>query len=240
MTTTRLLVGGLFVAVPVLLVGGFTGLQMTFEYPDILRHPAGEVLTRFAAGGADLRAYWYLMFAASLGLVPAVVGLAVMFWKTSPLAAALGATFGVLAGLVQALGLLRWTVLVPALAQSYTAPGATELDQALAANAFEVANAYLGMGVGEHVGYILTALFTVAATLLIARSWPAMAWAGAAVAIGVAAGALEVFGVPGVGAINAVAYMAWALWAIVLGALILRRGEPAVLPTTGPAAAIGA
>ena len=34
------------------LVGGFTGLQMTFEYPDILRHTAGEVLTRFAAGGA--------------------------------------------------------------------------------------------------------------------------------------------------------------------------------------------
>ena len=52
MTSLRLVTGGLFVAVPLLLVGGFTGLQMTFEYPDILRHTAGEVLTR-------LSDYWY-------------------------------------------------------------------------------------------------------------------------------------------------------------------------------------
>ena len=141
MTNARLITGGLLVAVPLVLVAGFTGLQMTFEYPDILRHPAGEVLTRFAAGGADLHLYWYAMFIAAIGFIPAAIGLAVLNWKASPFAAALVGGFGVLAGLVQALGLLRWTVLVPMLAASYTAPGATELDKALAASAFDTANA---------------------------------------------------------------------------------------------------
>ena len=54
MTNTRLITGGLLAAVPLVLVAGFTGLQITFESPDILRHPAGDVLTKFAAGGADL------------------------------------------------------------------------------------------------------------------------------------------------------------------------------------------
>ncbi|MEO7221500.1 MAG: hypothetical protein ABIY37_03430, partial [Devosia sp.] len=78
MNTTRLVTGGLLAAVPLALVAGFTGLQMTFEYPDILRHPAGEVLTKFAAGGADLHVYWYMMFVAALALVPATIGLSLM------------------------------------------------------------------------------------------------------------------------------------------------------------------
>ncbi len=40
---------------------------MTFDYPNILRHPAGEVLTRFAAVAGDLHLYWYAMFIAASG-----------------------------------------------------------------------------------------------------------------------------------------------------------------------------
>ena len=54
MTSPRLLAGGLLVVIPVVFMAGFTGLQMTFGYPEILRHPAREVLARFAAGGVDL------------------------------------------------------------------------------------------------------------------------------------------------------------------------------------------
>lgn len=225
MNTTRLVTGSLLAAVPLILVAGFTGLQMTFEYPDILRHPAGEVLTRFAAGGADLHAYWYAMFIAAVALVPAAIGFALLNWKQSPFAASLAGGFGVLAGLLQALGLLRWTVLVPMLAADYTAPGATDLDKALAASAFDTANAYLGMGVGEHMGYLLTALFTVAIAAVIVKRWAIMAWGGVVLALGVAAGMLEVFGIGGVSAINAIAYMGWSLWAVILGLLVLRDGR---------------
>lgn len=235
MSNVRLITGGLLVAVPLVLVAGFTGLQMTFEYPDILRHPAGEVLTRFAAGGADLHVYWYAMFIAALALIPAAVGFAVMNFRDSPFAAALAGTLGVLAGLVQGLGLLRWTVLVPGLATAYTAPGATELDKALAASAFDTANAYLGMGVGEHIGYLMTALFTVAVAATLIKRWPAMAWAGVVLAAGVAFGTLELGGVPMAAIVNAIAYMGWSLWAVVLGALIVWRGRTMDVPSGLPA-----
>jgi len=58
--------GLLLVAVPVIFTAGFTGLQISFDYPDILRHPAGDVLTRFAASGPDLQAFWYAMMLAGL------------------------------------------------------------------------------------------------------------------------------------------------------------------------------
>ena len=48
---------------------------MTFEYPDILRHPAGEVLTRFAAAGPDLHLYWYAMMSAALLMIGAAIAL---------------------------------------------------------------------------------------------------------------------------------------------------------------------
>ncbi|MEQ1768537.1 MAG: DUF4386 family protein [Devosia sp.] len=223
--SVRHVTGALLVAVPLILTAGFTGLQTTFDYPSILRHPAGEVLTHFAAGGLDLHIYWYAMFFAALGLIPAAVGIALMNFKDHPFAAALAGTFGVVGGLVQSLGLLRWTVLVPGLAAAYTAPGATDLDKALATSAFDTANAYLGMGVGEHMGYLLTALFTVMVSLIIIKRWAAMAWLGFVLAAGVAFGMLELAQVPGAAMINAIAYMGWSLWAVVLGALILWRGQ---------------
>ena len=221
----RHLTGGLLVAIPLIFTAGFTGLQMTFDYPGILRHPAGEVLERFAAGGADLHAYWYLMFVAGVLLIVAAIAWAVLNFKDSPLEAALAGGFGVVAGLVQAMGLLRWTVLVPSLAATYTAPGATDLDKALAANSFDTANAYLGMGVGEHMGYLFTVLFTVMIALTIFKRWSIMAWLGLVLAAGVAVGMLEPFGVPLASMINALSFTGWSVWALVLGVLILWRGR---------------
>lgn len=57
MNNSRIVAGSLLVAIPVVFMAGFTGPQMTFGYPDILRHPAGEVLTRFASSGVDLHLY---------------------------------------------------------------------------------------------------------------------------------------------------------------------------------------
>jgi hypothetical protein len=229
------LTGALLVVVPLVFTAGFTGLQMVFDYPGILRHPAGELLNRFAAGGSDLQAYWYLMFLAGVMLIPLAIGWAVGNFREYPLEASLAGAFGAVAGLVQAMGLLRWTVLVPSLAAAYTAPGAGDLDKALATSAFDTANAYLGMGVGEHMGYLFTALFTVMVALTIFRRWSIMAWIGAVAAAGMAFGMLEPFGVPMASTINAIAFTGWSVWALVLGVLILWRGQ-----TVGAGQAIAA
>ena len=224
MNATSRTAGSLLVAVPLIFTAGFTGLQMTFEYPDILRHPAGEVLKRFAAAGADLHLYWYAMMFASLLMIGAAIVLGLHFWKRGTLLAALSIGAGVLAGLVQALGLLRWVMLVPSLAAMYVAPGATEIQQSMAVALFDAANHYIGMGVGEHLGYFFTAIWTVLASALILRTNRITAAAGMVIALGVISGMLEPFGVPLTGLINSISYTLWALWTLIFGIAIL-RGE---------------
>jgi hypothetical protein len=214
--------GTLLVAVPLIFTAGFTGLQMTFEYPDILRHPAGEVLTRFAGSGADLHAYWYAMMFAALLMTGGVIAAGLHFWKRDNLLAALSIGAGVLAGLVQALGLLRWVMLVPVLAATYVAPGVTETEKAMSVALFDAANHYLGMGVGEHLGYFFTAIWTALISGLVLRTNRIIAISGFVIALGVMSGMLEPYGVPMTGLINSISYSLWALWTLALGVVVLR------------------
>lgn len=223
MSRTRMAAGWLLILVPLVFAAGFTGLQLSFGYPDILRKPPGEVLTTFAAVGADVHLYWYLMMSASAAFIPAAIATGVEFRDFGKLAAAFSIGFGVVAGLVQALGLMRWVILIPALAASYVAPVATEFDKGFATAAFDLTNRYLGMGVGEHLGYLFTALWTLAIAVLVWRLWKPLAVVGIVLAIGVAAGMLEPFGMEWAGPVVAIAYSGWALWTLVLGVMVLRR-----------------
>jgi len=227
----RVVSGALMIAVPVVFAAGFTGLQVVFNYPDILRQPAGEVLTLFAAGGPMLHLFWYAMMAAALAFIPAALAVALLFRTTHPLLAAYSGVFGILAGLVQALGLLRWVMLVPGLSSAYIAASASDTDKAMATALFDAANRYLGMGVGEHFGYLFTALWTLALAALIWERARWLALAAIPVALAILAGMLEPFGVPMTGDINSIGFSVWALWALLLGVVLLRA------PRHGPATA---
>lgn len=227
--------GLLLIAVPLVFTAGFTGLQMTFGYPDILRHPAGEVLTRFAQSGADLHLYWYAMMAASLAMIAATIGAGLMFIKGDAFLASLSIGAGVLAGLVQAMGLLRWVILVPMLAAQYTTPGATEIDQAMATSIFDFANQYLGAGIGEHFGYFFTAIWTILMSALVFKAHRIVASAGVVIGAGVLTGMLEPFGVPMAGTIVSLSYTVWALWTLALGVVTLFDGRRSILGAVQPA-----
>lgn len=221
MTSAKAAAGPLLVAVPLVFTAGFTGLQMTFDYPDILRHPGGEVLTRFASAGVDLHIYWYAMTAAALGLIPATVAAGLHFWKRDSFLASLSIAFGALAGLVQALGLIRWVILVPGLAASYIAPGAAEADRAMAVAIFDATNLYLGLGVGEHLGYLFTGLWTLMISALLFSHRRILSLGGLVLGLAVMAGMLEPFGLAMAADINAIGYSLWALWSLVLGVMLL-------------------
>ena len=188
---------------------------MTFDYPDILRHPGGEVLTRFAAAGPDLHLYWYAMMAAAIGMIPATVAAGLHFWKRDSLLAALALTLGALAGLI------RWVVLVPGLAAAYVAPGAGDADKAMAVSIFDATNLYLGLGVGEHLGYLFTGVWTLLVSSLLFSDRRILSLAGFALSLGVMAGMLEPYGVPMAATLNAIAYSLWALWTLILGIMLM-------------------
>lgn len=214
------LAGSLLIAAPLIFTGAFTYLQVVFEYPDILREPPAKVLGLFAAGGSPLLAAWYALLAAALLFIPAVVLFYRVIQARTGVQPWLGTIFGVLAGLVQAVGFLRWVFVVPYLAQAYHTSDATAATRATITVTFEVLNRYLGMGVGEHLGYLFTALWTIliAAALMQTRLLPR--WFGAVgvlLGVGILVGVLEPFGVPITGPVNALSYLLWAIWLVGLG-----------------------
>jgi len=57
--STQTLAGGFLIAVPLGFNAAFALLAARFDYPDILRRPTPEVLTRFSAGGTGLLLLWW-------------------------------------------------------------------------------------------------------------------------------------------------------------------------------------
>jgi hypothetical protein len=91
-------------------------------------------------------------------------------------------------------------------------------------------NRFLGVGIGEHLGYLLTGLWTVLAAASILSSAVLPGWLGLlGLPIGVAllVGSLEFVGPSEkggwalAGTIVPIAYIAWSLWLIALGVFLL-------------------
>jgi hypothetical protein len=231
--------GTFLVIVPLAFTVCFLLLQQLFEYPDILRQSTGEVLGKFAAGGTPLIAVWYVLTLSAVGFVPLTLLVhRVLAERNAPVLLWVATAFGLIAGLSQTLGFLRWPFLVPHLAQSYLAPGASDAQRAAAGMVFEAFNRYAGMAVGEHLGYLSTAVWTVLIAVVMLRTalvprW--MAAIGAVLALGIAAGLAEPAGWELGGTINALSYLAWALWLIAVGVtLLMRRVEPALAKHHAP------
>ena len=220
----RVLTASLLIAVPVLFMLFYGLLTMTFDYPGILREPAGEVLRRFAAGGPSLVLLWYGFALTPALFIPAAILLRRAFPATVPLLD-LAVPLGVLAGLTQVLGLIRWPFLVPELARTFLDPAASEATQAATLTVFGAFHQYAGVAIGEHLGYLFTGAWTlvIAAAMLSApvfRPW--LGWAGIASALGILVGLMEPAGILLAGTINAVAYLAWSLWLVGTGVSLLR------------------
>lgn len=205
----------------------FVRLQKTFEYPNVLRKPTDHVLRRCRDRGPPLRRLWYAFAFTAVLFTPVPVLVHLSFAPRAPELLAVGTTFGVLAGLVQFLGLIRWSFLVPTLADLYHAPDSSDGTRDSVVVTFEAFNRYAGVAVGEHAGYLFTAAWTLsvcAAAIVTGAIPPIIGWVGIPPAIGVLLGVFEETGLKAAAAINAVAYVLWSLWLIALGVALLARG----------------
>lgn len=155
-TIARLLIAG-----AVLLFIPYSILTLTFDYPDILREETGEILTRFKAGGDGLIWTWFAFALVGLPLIGAYVLIGQKLehkvyqvrWAT---------TIGIIGLVVQMVGLLRWTFVVPILANAFAS--GDEMTKAASVIAFQTIHQYGGVVLGEHLGQLFTIMWTVMMT----------------------------------------------------------------------------
>jgi hypothetical protein len=168
--TPKTLAGVLLIALPISYNVLYTLLARSFDYPDILRRPTDEILKRFAAGGNRLILTWWAFAMTAVLLAPTAILVSVTFAGANSTVLMLATSIGVLAALVQFLGLIRWPFAVPHLARTMADPTTTSTTKDAVDVVFQTLNRYLGVAVGEHLGYLFTGFWTGLVGLAIVQS----------------------------------------------------------------------
>jgi hypothetical protein len=155
----------------------FSTLSTAINWPASLNEPASVMLPLLREqSGAMLTGYGAYLLHALL-LIPLAVVLRHSL-PMAPVAGGIAMAFGVLAGFAKMLGIVRWLVLMPALATRYLDPAAGDAGRTAVAEVFEGMNAYAG-GVGEILGVGLFAgLWTLLVAGALLRHGGAARWLG--------------------------------------------------------------
>jgi len=162
---TERIIGLLLIVGTVLLCVPYTILTVIFEYPQILREDTGMILTKFYTGGTPLIVVWWLFAIMGLPILEAYVLIGQKLerkfyfvrWAT---------TLALISGIVQIIGLLRWTFIVPLLAKTYVTSQNESIRESCKI-AFQVVHQYDGVVLGEHIGQ----LFTIAWMVIISSAF---------------------------------------------------------------------
>ena len=210
----------MLIVVAVLLANvAFVGLGSVFNYPDVLQEDAEEILVDFRADeGAIVGLFIVLALSAAL-LAPIAILLGRLAGGER---GRLSMQVGIAAAVVQVIGLLRWPLLVPGIADSNDT------------DAFDTVHSVLGTVVGETFGYLLTALWTVLiigalASRLAGRWFSILGYVSAGL---IAVGVLVPLDVPGTDLANFTGYILWSVWMLALATFIVRR--PGRVDAAGP------
>jgi Domain of unknown function (DUF4386) len=147
-----LIIGAIGVLVPYII------LTVIFDYPNILRQETGIILTKFHEGGTSLIWTWWAFAILGMPLLGACILIGQKLehkfyfvrWAT---------TLGVIGLLVQMLGLLRWTFVVPVLADNFIKGNAMTKEASKVG--FQIIHQYGGVVLGEHIGQFFTIAWTI-------------------------------------------------------------------------------
>ena len=189
-----------------------------FGYDDILREPAAVILQKFHLGGAPLIIAWFAFAMSSLLFIPVARGFQELLSAhgTSDSGAAV---LGIASAIAQAVGLLRWVLVVPALAATFVDAQSSQATREATVVIFDAVHRYGGMVLGELLGQLLLAGWTGLVALALYRSRAVPRWLAGA---GLLTLPLWLLGqtellhnvVPSVPSIEVIplAFMAWEAW----------------------------
>lgn len=217
-----LLIGAIGVFIP------YTILTIIFEYPDILRQDTATILTKFRQGGSRLIMTWFAFAIAGLPLLPAYIQIGKKMENKSSLVR-VATTIGIIGLIIQMIGLLRWTFVVPVLADSFV-NATDEATKAAAIISFKTIHQFGGVLLGEHLGQLFTIIWTVLiaasfAKLKLVPKW--ISWLGFISSLIYILAQTELLAtvMPGVPVWDMAGFIGstlWLIWLIIIGIRFLR------------------
>jgi hypothetical protein len=145
----------------------FALLVQRFGYDDVLREPPLRVLAAFRDGGPALIVIWMAFAACALAF------LWVSAWTGQAIRSGGGrwpvwaASAGAASAVTQAIGLSRWSFVVPGLADR--ALDGTASESAVAIGLYQTLHQFAGVAIGEWLGQTLLAAWTLAVGLALVR-----------------------------------------------------------------------
>lgn len=222
--------GALLLVFTVLNLAAVALLSAAFGWPAVLDEPASAALPAFDAARGAVIAGFLLQTALSVALVPIAIGLhrvgegAARTWPVSV------TVFGILAGLTQTLGWIRWPITVPGLADTFADPTTNPAVRTATVAAYDLLNSYAGGAVGEYLGWLFQALWAVGIALLLVRAARIGRTTAVVGLVLTAAWALSFVAGPFVPALGTgvfataafAAYAGWFLWLGAVGVVLLR------------------
>jgi hypothetical protein len=224
-------IGLLLIAGAVGVLIPYTILTIIFDYPNILRQDPGIILTRFHAGGSSLILTWWAFAILGLPLLIAYILIGQLFenklgfikWVT---------TLGVISGIVQIIGLLRWVFVIPVISDSYVSAG-DEATKAAAKISFLVIHQFGGVLLGEYIGQLFTIIWTIMISYAFIRlkyvpKW--LSWMGMIASIIYLMAQAELFAtvIPHFPVWSMAGFLGstlWLIWLIITGIQFLKKGR---------------
>ena len=206
-------------------------LTFTFDYPGILRKETSEILVQFHEGGSALIFTWLAFALLGSPLIAAYALMGDRLNSTSRFMKLMTGV-GMLSGILQVIGLLRWVFVVPMLARDFVNAASPAKQEAIIAG-FNLIHQFAGVLLGEHLGQLLTILWTLhmttvlSKTKLISRRVAYLGYAGSFVYL-LAQAELIATVIPGFPVFEfsgLAGSLLWLLWIVIVGSKFYRLQE---------------
>lgn len=203
-------------------------LTQIFEYDDILREPVGDVLTKFHTGGTQLILTWFAFGLSALLFIPASILLHRIVDRQGSSYLAIATAMGILSGVLQAVGLMRWVFVVPLLANLYTDPASSLATRETVKVVYQAIHQYGGVVIGEHLGQTLLIGWTIGVGIAMLRSpifkrW--VAWYGLMTTPILLIGQSELLStaIPSIPVVEStpIGFILWEIWLLIVGFSLL-------------------
>ena len=203
-------------------------LTITFEYPEILRQDTGIVLTKFHEGKSPLIFTWWAFAILGLPLLIAYIKIGQLFenrvsfikWVT---------TLGVISGIVQIIGLLRWVFVVPVIANNFVT-ASDPIEKEIAKYSFQTIHQFGGVLLGEHLGQLFTIIWTIMLSIAFIKlklfpSW--VSWLGIISSIIYFFAQADLFltvipGFPVLAMTGFIGSTLWLIWLVIIGIMFIK------------------